>query len=319
MTAPHKVLLLDPFGSAELLTELLGDEQEHFEIVATDTLAGHEDAYAILAGPENEVLPADIAACKSLRLVTATSTGHNHLPVAEITAQGAWVTSTAGYCTAEVAEHAFTLLLSGLRALPALDAQVRAGSWAVEEISPRRIAGSTVAIIGFGRIAQALAAHLRQIGVIVRAYDPLVPDHVFAAADVERAATVLDAASGADALSVHVPLLPETEGIIRAEVIAAMAPSSYLVNVARGGLIDEQAMIAALRSGQLSGAALDVFEIEPLPLNAEIRSVPGVLFGPHGAWYSPNAKRQLFEIAVRSLLDVYRGNEPYGLIAKPTA
>lgn len=317
MSEPHKVLLLDPFGSAELLSELLGEAREHFHVVTADTIAGHEDAFAILAGPENEVSAEDIAACKNLRLVTATSTGHNHLPVTEITARGAWVSSTAGYCTAEVAEHAFTLLLSGLRALPALDAQVRAGAWAVEEVSPRRIAGSTVALIGFGRIAQAVAAHLRQIGVVVRAYDPLVPDEVFTAAGVDRAATVLEAASGADALSVHVPLLPETEGIIRADVIDAMAKGSYLVNVARGGLIDEPAMIAALESGKLSGAALDVFTVEPLPMDDKLRTVPGVLLGPHGAWYSPNAKRQLFEIAARALLDVYRGEEPYGLIARP--
>lgn len=316
-TTRKKVLLMDPFGSAELVQSLLGPSRDTFQVVEASSVSGHLDAYAILIGPEHELSAEEVGAMPDLRLVVATSTGVDHIPIDTVSARGAWTTTTAGYCTAEVAEHAFSLLVSGLRRIPQLDAQVRAGQWDVEALAPRRIAGSSVALIGFGRIAQALARHLIAMGVRVRALDPLVPEAVFAGAGVERADTLHDAVSQADAISVHVPLLPETERLIDSATIAAMRPGAFVVNVARGGLIDEEALISAIESGQLSGAGLDVFPIEPLPQDDPLRDAPGVLLGPHGAWYSPNAQQQLFALAVRSLLDVHHGSTPYGMIAAP--
>ena len=236
MTA-NTILLLDPFGTVEEVEAALGEDARHFRVVRADRPAG-DGVFALMVGPETPIPAEAIAALPDLRIVAVTSTGFDHIPLAAVTAQGAWVTTAAGYCTEEVAEHALALLLAGLRRIPALDSSVRAGVWDVTKIAPRRIAGAQVGLVGFGRIAQAVSRRLVALDVAVRAFDPITPDEAFVRLGVGRAESVADAIAGADAVSLHVPLTDETRGMLDADAIATLKPGAFLVNVARGELVD---------------------------------------------------------------------------------
>ena len=315
MTA-NTILLLDPFGTVEQVEAALGTDAGHFRVVRADRPDG-DGVFALMVGPETPVSAEEIAALPDLRIVAVTSTGFDHIPIEAVTAGGGWVTTAAGYCTDEVAEHALALLLAGLRGIPALDTSVRAGVWDVTAIRPRRIAGSSVGLVGFGRIAQALARRLVALDVSVRAYDPITPPEAYVKLGVERAGSAAEAMAGADAVSLHVPLTDGTRGMLDAEAFAGLAPGTFLVNVARGELVDPVALAEAIRSGRLSGAGLDVFATEPLPMDDPLRQLPGVLLGPHGAWYSSGAEARLFTMATASILDVFHGRRPAGAVAAP--
>lgn len=319
MSARRTIVLMDKFGTVDQIERALVDQAHHFTVVAADVLEPGQEAFALLIGPETPVGVGQIESIRGLKIVAVTSTGFDHVPVAEATRVGVWVTSSAGYCTDEVAEHALALVLGGLRRIAGLDSQVRAGGWDVTQVAPKRIRGSRVGLLGFGRISQALAIRLVALGVTVTAYDPVVPDAVFATLGVRRSADAAGALQQQDVISLHVPLLPSTAHVVNATTIAAMLPGTFVVNVARGGLVDLDALGAGLHSGHLSGAGLDVFEEEPLPSDAPIRSIPNVLLGPHGAWYSEGAEERLFTLAVDAILDVFNDRTPRGVVAAPRA
>lgn len=319
MRPRQTILVLDPFASVARIEAALGEDAEHFDVVAAARLPSSGDVFAVLIGPETPITAAEVANLTGLRIVSVSSTGYDHVPVRAVTAAGAWVSTAAGYCTDEVAEHTVALLLGGLRGIPALDASVRRGEWDVTLSGPKRIRGAVVGLVGFGRIAQAVAGLLASLGVVVQAYDPLTPADAFERLGVTRAASVEAAIQNADAVSLHVPLHPETLHLIDSTRLALLRPGTFLVNVARGALLDLDAVCDALESGQLSGASLDVFEEEPLGGNARVRQIPGVLLSPHGAWYSDEAETRLFRMATGSILDVFHGRMPAGAVAAPQA
>ena len=315
MTA-KTILLLDPFGTVEEVEAALGEDARRFRVVRADRPAG-DGVFALMVGPETPIPAEAVTALPDLRIVAVTSTGFDHIPLDAVTTQGAWVTTAAGYCTEEVAEHALALVLAGLRRIPALDSSVRAGAWDVTMIAPRRIAGAQVGLVGFGRIAQAVARRLVALDVAVRAFDPITPDAAFERLGVDRAESVADAIADADAVSLHVPLTDQTRGMLGTDAIARLKPGAFLVNVARGELVDPGALAEAISSGRLSGAGLDVFAREPLPADDPLRALPGVLLGPHGAWYSAEAEHRLFQMAADSIRDVFHGRRPSGAVAAP--
>lgn len=317
MRRRQTILVLDPFASVALIEAALGEDAEHFDVVAAAGLPSSGDVFGVLLGPETPITEAEVAKLTGLRIVSVSSTGYDHVPVGAVTAAGAWVSTAAGYCTDEVAEHTMALLLGGLRGIPALDASVRRGEWDVTLSAPKRLRGAVVGLVGFGRIAQAVAALLGSLGVVVKAYDPLTPADVFERLSVSRVDSVEAALTNADAVSLHVPLTPETLHLIDATRLALLRQGTFLVNVARGALLDMDALCDAIESGHLSGAGLDVFEEEPLGENARVRGIPGVLLGPHGAWYSDEAETHLFQMATGSILDVFHGRPPAGAVAAP--
>ncbi|MDH6236738.1 NAD(P)-dependent oxidoreductase [Cryobacterium sp. CG_9.6] len=317
MNSRQTIVVLDPFASVDRIEAILGKDAEHFEVVAAVTLPTSGDVFAVLLGPETPITGSEVANLTGLRIVSVSSTGFDHVPVHAVTAAGAWVSTAAGYCTDEVAEHALALILGGLRGVPALDASVRRGKWDVTLSRPKRIRGAVVGLVGFGRIAQAVAGLLRPLGVVVKAYDPWIPDDVFERFGVSRAQSIETALQNADAVSLHVPLIPETVHLIDSTRMAILRRGTFLVNVARGSLIDTDAVCDAIESGQLSGAALDVFQEEPLPMDARVRQIARVLLSPHGAWYSDEAEERLFTMATESILDVFHGRTPAGAVAAP--
>ncbi|WP_051973603.1 NAD(P)-dependent oxidoreductase [Cryobacterium sp. MLB-32] len=308
---------MDPFASVAQIETALGEDAVHFDVVAATTLPPSGEVFAVVLGPETPLTEVGVANLTGLRVIAVSSTGYDHVPVEAVNAVGAWVSTAAGYCTDEVAEHTVALLLGGLRAIPALDASVRRGEWDVTLSGPKRIRGAVVGLVGFGRIAQAVAVLLRSLGVIVKAYDPLTPAEVFTRIGVSRAESVESALQNSDAVSLHVPLVPETHHLLDSTRLALLRPGTFVVNVARGALVDTDALCDAIESGQLAGAGLDVFEEEPLSETARVRTLPGVVLSPHGAWYSDNAETHLFQMATQSILDVFYGRRPAGAISGP--
>lgn len=217
--------------------------------------------------------------------------GYNNFDVPALNDHGVKAAYVPDYCTAEVADHTAASILALLRKLPALDASVRKGDWAAVGISKplKSFAETTIGFLGFGRIAQEVAARLAPFGFHFLAHDPY-----FTGSFPRLTLTDLPGLlAGSDALTLHAPATKETTGIINAANLARMKPSAVLVNTARGDLIDETALAAALTAGTIAGAALDVFLTEPLPADNPLRAAPNLLLGPHAAWYSDVAVERL--------------------------
>ncbi|MFK8035694.1 MAG: C-terminal binding protein [Hyphomicrobiales bacterium] len=236
--------------------------------------------------------------------------GYNNLDVAamnESNVQGVYIPD---YCTSEVADHTAAMILAQLRKLDALDASVRANEWAAVKVAKpmKAFSDTKIGFFGFGRIAQAVAGRLAPFGFQFLASDPFFDATKNNALNVESVsfdALIRDA----DCISLHAPATPETIGRINADVFTKMKPTSFLVNSARGDLIDETALAVALTSGDIGGASIDVFHQEPLPADSPLRQAPNLTMSPHAAWYS--------DVAVESLQSLVADEVTRALNGKP--
>jgi D-3-phosphoglycerate dehydrogenase len=217
---------------------------------------------------------------------------------------GVHVCNVPDYGVEEVADHAAAMALSLSRKLGRYDAGVRAGEWKIDAMvdQVRSLSQSTVGLVGFGRIARAFAARMQAFGATVVVYDPYV-----SAADGATMLPLDDVIAQADILSLHVPLTPETRHIIGKAEIARMRKGAILINVSRGGLVDEMALAEALASDHLGGAGLDVFEKEPLPAGAPLRAAPNAIFSPHAAFFSDASVERLQRLAAEEGLRALKG------------
>jgi D-3-phosphoglycerate dehydrogenase len=193
--------------------------------------------------------------------------------------------------------------LSLIRKIPLSNKLVQAGRWEMPAVVPiRRIEGTVLGLLGFGNIPRLVAPKAKAFGLNVIAYDPFAKDELFTSVGVER--VDLDALfARADYISVHAPLLPATRGMMNAAAFAKMKKGAYVVNTARGPLIDEPALIAALDSGQIGGAGLDVVATEPLAKDSPLLGRDNVIISPHTAFYSIEA---LNELQTKCAADVAR-------------
>ncbi len=311
-----RVVLLDRHGDvADIAAELAGLP---VTVSAADTVPSGPGIVALLTGPGTDLTPAHIAALPDLRVVAATSAGSDHIPLHAVSTAGAWVTTSAGYCTDEVADHTLALVLGLLRRITELDRSVRRGDWDVQAIPPRRVSGTVLGLAGFGRTGRAVATRASALGMRVAAWGPTTPEAVFREHGVRRHDTLPGLLTTADVISLHLPLTPATEHLVDARALAVMRPGTFLVNVSRGGLVDHEALGEALRDGQLAGAALDVLPAEPPP-GETVRRLAGAVLTPHAAWYSPEARVRPFRMAASAVADVLRGREPAGAVARPAA
>jgi D-3-phosphoglycerate dehydrogenase len=244
------------------------------------------------------------------RIVSRVGTGLDAIDIPAATARGIWVTNVPDYAVDEVSTHAITLLLALARRLPRLLASTQQGVWDSTLARPfPRFKGQTLGVLGFGRIGSATAAKARGLGLNVIAHDPYVSPQTIEALGVQPvAADRLWRES--DFLSLHTPLTDETRQIITAQVLAQMKPSALLINTARGALIDEAALQAAVRSGHIAGAALDVLSIEPPPPDHPLLHDERILITPHYAWYSEDSSRQVRVSAAEEIVRVLRGEKP---------
>lgn len=231
-------------------------------------------------------------------LIVRYGIGLDNIDLAAAQARGVKVAYVPDYATGEVADHTAALILTMLRCVVPLDRSVRDGKWdAVGGAGAlRAFPETTLGFVGFGRIGQEVLARLKPFGFQGIVADPYADPAVLAEMGV--GAVDLDTLfDRADVITLHCPLTPATRHVVNSARLARKPDRAALVNTARGGLVDPAALAAALVSGQLRAAALDVFETEPLPLDSPLRDCPNLLLTPHAAWYSTGAIERLQSLA----------------------
>jgi D-3-phosphoglycerate dehydrogenase len=274
------------------------------------------DAAALLIG-YSRVDGALLDALPGLGLVATQSVGFDMVDVDAARERGVWVSNVPAAATEEVAVHALAMALSLLRGLPFLDRAVRDGRWQADELPLRRPSDTTLGILGLGRIGRRLAGLARGTFGRVVGHDPVLGADAWPEG-VERAdlGAVL---READVVSLHLPLSADTERLIDAPALARMRPGAHIVNVSRGALIDDAALLDALDSGHLGGAALDVLEREPPDPADPLLRHPRVLVTPHAAYYSDRAAVAYVEDQARNAVAWLRDGRPRDVIVTGSA
>lgn len=259
---------------------------------ADDILAVARDADALLityAKITREIIE-QLTKCKA---IGRFGLGVDNIDLPAAKEKGIAVNYVPDYCIREVSDHTMALLLSLIRKVPLSNKLVQAGRWEMPAVVPiRRIEGTVLGLVGFGHIPRLVAPKAQAFGIKVIAYDPFAKPELFKAANVESVDfdTLLQRS---DYVSVHAPLMPQTRGMMNAAAFAKMKKGAYIVNTARGPLIDEPALIAALDAGQVGGAGLDVVGAEPLAKDSRLLGRDNVIVSPHTAFYSIEALEEL--------------------------
>lgn len=259
------------------------------------------DALAIRTAP----LPADaVEAAARLKVVARHGVGYDNIPVEALTARGIPLALVGNVNALAVAEHALFLILACLKRAADHDRAVREGGWAVRNrFEGGELSGRTLLLMGFGRIGREVAARARPFGCRIVAYDPMVPAETMDAAGVEAAADWRPALADADIVSLHLPKTPETTHLIGPKTLATMKPGAIVINTARGGLVDEAALAAALKDGQLGAAGIDVFEDEPPEAGNPLLSAPRAILSPHSAGLTLECAIRMGVQTARNVLD----------------
>ncbi len=252
---------------------------------------------------------AEMDASPAMQVVARIGVGYDAVEVPALTARRVPLMVAGTANSTSVAEHAFHLMMALAKRTPALDAMVRKGTWADRHAGlPMELSGKTVLIVGFGRIGTRSARRCQGFDMNVLIYDPYAPADKISAAGCERV-TDLDAAlPRADFVSVHCPKNPETVGMFNAARLARMKRGAFIVNTARGGIIDEPALHGALTSGHLAGAGLDVFDMEPTPVNNTLLQLDTVIASPHMAGVTTESVAGMAVVTAQNILSVLDGS-----------
>jgi D-3-phosphoglycerate dehydrogenase len=252
-------------------------------------------------------------------VVATCSVGFDHIDVAAAARRGVWVCNAPDYCTEEVADSTLALLLALLRGVTALDRSVRSGAWDDHAAGPlARVRGTRLGVLGFGRIGRAVATRAVALGMQVWVADPLVAARDIAATGM-RPASLEEVLESCAAITLHVPLAPGAAPLIGVRELALMPHGAFLVNTARSALVDGEALMAALESGALGGAAVDVIDVEPPTADYPAPRHPKLIVNPHAAWYSPESEREVYRRPTLSVRAVLEGREPDGAVVRPSA
>jgi D-3-phosphoglycerate dehydrogenase len=279
----YRVLIADSIAASGL-APLTSDAR--FEVVVRTGLKGEELARAIEGAHAVIVRSATFISRDALRyadrlqLIGRAGVGVDNIDVQAATERGIAVLNAPSGNTISAAELAFSLMLALARRIPAADRSMKAGEWDKKSFTGTELLGKTLGLVGAGRIGGEVARRARAFGMRVLAFDPYLSPQRAETLELELAA-LDDVLQHADVISVHTPLTEGTVGLIGAAQLARMKPSALLVNAARGGVVDEAALIAALEQGQIAGAGLDVFGQEPLPAEHPLRRAPNLVLTPH--------------------------------------
>ena len=274
-----------------------------------ERLAGKQGLICVISEVVDEAL---LAARPGLRVVSNVAVGYNNVDVAACTRRGVVVTNTPDVLTETTADFAWTLLMATARRLAEADRYTREGrfrQWEYMLLLGGDVHGKTLGVVGFGRIGRAVARRAQGFGMRV-----LYQDAVAADAATERAlnATRTDLATllrESDFVTLHTPLIPETRHLINAESLRTMKKTAYLINAARGPVVDEAALVQALQEGRIAGAGLDVFEEEPA-VHPGLIGLPNVVLAPHIASASHETRLKMATLAVENCLAVLEGKTP---------
>lgn len=273
------------------------------------------DADAILSDyfACDEALIGSLQRCK---VIGSYGVGYDQIDVAAADVRNIQVTNNPEYCIDEMAEHTIAMLLAAWRRIPAYDRHVREGGWDyTSQPAPRRLRGATLGVVGFGRIGRAVATLGAGLGMRVIVHDPYL---VQAQTDADLK-TLEELLSTADVVTLHLPLSPTTRGMLGAEQLAKIRPHAGVINTARGALLDDLALAAALRTGALAWAAIDAFDPEPPPPSHPLLSAPNVVLSPHAGFYSSDSLIAAQSNAAHEVLRVLQGESPLHAVGTATA
>ena len=281
---PVKVLIADPIsprGAEELSRDGALDVASRTGLTESELIEIIPQFSAIVVRSQTKVTAAVLNAGAQLRVVGRAGVGVDNVDVETATRRGVIVMNAPSGNTISTAEHAFSLLLSVARKIPQADAVIRRGSWDRKNLEGVELYDKTLGIIGMGRIGSELSRRAIAFGMRVIAYDPYLSATRARTLQVELVEELDDLLARADFLTLHTPLTSETHHLLDAARLAKLKPGARVINCARGGLIDENALATALQDRHVAAAALDVFEVEPLPDDSPLRSAPNLVLTPH--------------------------------------
>ena len=294
---------------ADLDAELVDGEQSD---EPNETLAAGADALLVMFDRVDAALMDAMPDC---RIISRTGIGLDNVDVEAATERGILVTNVPDYCIPEVSDHAMALVLALARKVVEYDDQVGSGGWDVAEGRVmHRLETRTMGLIAFGNIARAVCEKARGFGMDVIAHDPFLSEEAIREGGAEPVDELDDLLGRADVVSVHTPLTPETEGMLDAAAFETMKESAFVVNVARGGIIDEEALAAALDDGEIAGAGIDVLADEPPRDDNPLLGRDDVILTPHAAWHSAESVIELREKAALNVRDALTGSVPTYLV-----
>jgi D-3-phosphoglycerate dehydrogenase len=277
------------------------------------------EVVALLVGPTAQITKRIINAAPDLKIISRMGVGFNNIDIATATARNIPVSLVLDYCVTEVADHAMAFILHLARHLSQLDRVVKAGNWSGDkpDISKAhapmfRLSKLILGIVGSGRIGSALISRAKSFGMKVIVYDP----YLRAESIQELGAELVDfnaLLNNSDFISLHAPLTKETQHMFNLKVFKKMKPTAYLINNARGGLVDEQDLFIALKEGFIAGAGLDVTDPEPPLVDNPLLKLDNVLITGHSSWYSEEAAAELRWKSVMAIVDFFKGVWPINL------
>ncbi|MBI4595922.1 MAG: C-terminal binding protein [Candidatus Tectomicrobia bacterium] len=279
-----------------------------------------KDADAILLGPYEMMTRRVIGFLDKCRIISHYGIGYDNVDCDSATEKGIIVTNVPDYCLEEVSDHAMALILASSRRLLPLYGAVKAGNWKAGgfRITEARsgilpLYALTIGLAGLGRIAQSLVPKVRGFGSEIIAWDPYVADEVFLKLQVQRV-DFEELLTKSDYLSIHVPLTPQTHHLFDLKEFKKMKNTAFIINTSRGPVINEKDLEIALRDSELAGAALDVFEEEPIGHDHPLLKMDNVLLTPHSAFFSVRSINEMRERVATAIVRVFTGFYPDNIV-----
>jgi D-3-phosphoglycerate dehydrogenase len=287
----HKILISDPLSQKGLdYLRQHADVSDRAGITPEELIQEIPAYHALIVRGRTKVTQAVFDAGANLKAIGRAGVGVDNIDLEAARAAGVTVVNSPTATTVAVAEHAIALMLALVRRIPRADATMKAGQWEKKKLQGTELGGKTLGIIGMGRIGTKVAHIAEAFGMNTLGCDPHISD-----SDIQSRGAIPqcleDTFTQADIITIHIPLLPETRGLIDANAIAQMKPGVLLISTARGGIIDEPALLAGLESGHVAGAALDVFEHEP-PGQTDLIAHPHLIATPHIAAQTAEAQER---------------------------
>ncbi len=309
-TGPHtgrfRVLVSDPISESGLAplradANIAIDLRTDLSPAALLDVIGDYDALLVRSGTQ---VTADVLrAGKALRVVARAGVGVDNIDVPAATAAGVIVVNAPTGNVVAAAEHTIALLMSLARLVPQADAHVRSGQWKRGQFMGVEVRNKVLGTVGLGKVAQEVVRRAQAMGMRVLAYDPYVTPDYAAQRDVQLA-TLDELYAAADFITVHVPMTATTRNLINAEAFSKMKPGVRILNVARGGVVNEVALVEAIEAGHVAGAAVDVFEVEPLAADSPLRRTDRIILTPHLGGSTVEAQEQVAEDVAIQVVDV---------------
>lgn len=318
MTAKiEKVLLLDGVDSVcgEILQKAGIKVTVHAKLSKEQLAEELKSHDGMVVRSATKVTSDVLAAAPALKIVGRAGTGVDNIDVEAATRRGVIVMNTPGGNTLSAAEHTCAMVCSLSRSVPQACAALKAGKWDRKSYMGSELYGKTLAIVGLGRIGREVAKRMQSFGMTTIGYDPMIPAHVTAEWGVESM-SLEELWPRADYITVHTPLLPHTRNLIGSEVLSKCKRGVRIVNVARGGIVDEAALLVALEDGRCGGAGLDVFLEEP-PTDLTLCQHPKVICTPHLGANTKEAQRRVACEIAQQMVDMMQGKPLVGVINAP--